>query len=73
MICPHCKMEGKKSTVMSLGARTTLVNYTPYWDEEGNYHNHDGNTTTHEYKCSEGHFWIETDTGSCWCGWKGAK
>ena len=68
--CPECQMQGELSTVMvGSGTRTLLASY-PYWDEEGRYHFHDYNTSRYHYSCSRGHQWAETETGSCWCGWK---
>lgn len=69
MICPKCKKEGKKSRVYPGMGTSTLLFCPPFYDEEGKYHNHDSNTTTTEYKCSNGHKWTERTSGSCWCGW----
>ncbi len=69
MICPECKKEGLKSTVYPGVGMTTAMYFSPFYDEEGNYHDHDANTTTTDYSCSNGHKWIEKTTGSCWCGW----
>ncbi len=52
------------------GTTTLLASY-PFWDEEGRYHLHDHNTSRRRYTCSRGHEWVEVETGSCWCGWKG--
>ncbi len=71
--CPGCKKQGLKSKVYPGLSSTTLAYYPPFYDEEGNYHNHDGNTTTTEYTCSNGHKWTEETTGSCWCGWPDKK
>lgn len=69
MKCPQCKKEGKKSKVYPGVGYTTCMYCPPFYDEEGKYHNHDGNVTTQEYSCSNGHKWTERTTGSCWCGW----
>jgi len=69
VICPTCREEGKKSYVYSVGATTTLMYCQPYYDEDGQYHHHDSNTTTYSYRCSNGHEWREKTSGSCWCGW----
>jgi hypothetical protein len=71
MFCPQCQEEGKKSRVLPgpTSVRTLLYSQ-PYYDEDGKYHDHDRNTTTRGYSCSNGHSWSETKTGSCWCGWK---
>ena len=69
VICLECKKQGLKSKVYPGGSTTTLMYCQPFYDEEGNYHHHDYNTTTTEYSCSKGHKWVEHRGGSCWCGW----
>lgn len=71
MICPECKEQGKKSRVYEGVSNTTLAWCGPFYDEEGQQHHHDSNTITSSYRCSEGHEWtVESQPGSCWCGWK---
>ena len=60
MICPQCKKLGKRSRVYCGVSIVTCIGYTPYYDEDGNYHQNDPNKTTTEYSCSHGHFWSET-------------
>ncbi len=69
MICPECSKEGQKSTVYPGGSLRTCMNFNPFYDQDGKYHLHDANTTTTNYRCSNGHAWIESRRGSCWCGW----
>ena len=69
MICETCKAEGKTSRVFDRGGSTTCAYYQPFYDENGKWHNHDGNITTTGYECSNGHRWTVESTGSCWCGW----
>ena len=69
MKCPECVKEGKKSTVAVGMSMTTCMYFEPFYDEEGKYHNHDGNRTSTEMRCSNGHSWVHGSTGSCWCGW----
>lgn len=70
MICPQCKELGLKSRVYaSPRMRTPFLYCELFYDEEGQSHTHDRNTTTTSYRCSQGHSWIESSTGSCWCGW----
>jgi hypothetical protein len=69
MICPECKKQQLKSTVIPMGSSSTLVCYIPFYDEEGKYHNHDANKVRSSYKCSNGHIWDEVSHGTCWCGW----
>ena len=73
MKCPECVKAGKKSQVFPLGGTRTLMNCAPYYDEDGEYHHHDANTTTNAYRCSKGHQWRESSMGSCWCGWPKKK
>ena len=70
MICPECQKEGKKSKVYHQGYSATSMGYTPYYDENGKYHNHDPNATEAGYKCSNGHLWSEKIKKKCWCGWE---
>ena len=69
MICPECKKQEKKSCVYPGMSSITAMYFPPFYDEEGHYHDHDANTTTTDYSCSNGHKWIEKTTGSCCCGW----
>lgn len=70
MICPECKEQGLKSKVYPGMSMTTAMFCQPFYDEEGNLHHHDFNTTTTEYSCSNGHHWTEKSSGECWCGWR---
>jgi len=66
MKCPKCIKLGMKSKIYGGGCgMTTLAYYAPWHDEEGVYHNHDNNTTTMEYTCSNNHSWTEKTTGQC--------
>lgn len=70
MICATCKADGKKSRVYIGWSRSTLMHFTPYYDENGAYHYHDRNTTTTDYSCSEGHQWSEGAKPKCAsCDW----
>lgn len=76
MICEICKDDGEKSKVFSRGGSSTLMGYTPYYDEEGILHNHNGNKRSHCFECSNGHYWCETSYGICMakgCEWTGGK
>lgn len=55
MICPKCKEEGRKSTITSCGCTSTLMGWSPYYDEEGNYHSHDPNGLREQAYCSNKH------------------
>lgn len=69
MICPECKKQELKSKVYTGPGLTTLMWCPPFYDEDGKFHNHDGNTTTTPMNCSNGHNWTHESIGSCWCGW----
>jgi len=46
-----------------------------FWDEDGRRHNHDPNTTTWSFRCSNGHEWSVTQPHNCpveGCEWKRA-
>lgn len=64
--CPNCK----KPTVRQLkGSSTTLLGYSPTYDENGNCLSVDPNTKKHSYLCCEcnNHFTI---SGNDFKGWK---
>ena len=69
MKCPQCVKERKKSKVYPGMGTSTLLFCPPFYDEGGKHHDHDRNTTTIEYACSRGHKWVESTSGTCWCGW----
>jgi hypothetical protein len=69
MICQECKTEGKKSRVYEGPSSTTCMYSPPFYDEDGKHHDHDPNTSTTSFSCSNGHKWSESSRGSCWCGW----
>lgn len=55
MICPHCKSENKKSFLYEGLCFTTAMGFQSFYDEDGNYHSHNGNRTSTAYNCSNGH------------------
>lgn len=65
MICPICKVMGLKSTLRDNGGMTTCVAYFPFYDEDGNYHSHDGNNISNEYFCSNKHRFLICTNQSC--------
>lgn len=65
MKCPVCKEKELKSNVYPGGCSITCVYFQPFYDEDGNYHVHDGNTRTQGFSCSLGHSWVEYSYGSC--------
>lgn len=61
--CEECLKENKTYSVQEPQyGTTTLMGISPaYWDEEGKYHeSYNPNTTTYEYRCSNGHSWLKS-------------
>ncbi len=74
MICPKCKSENRKSIVYVGMSESTAMYAPPFYDEQNVYHNHDPNTTTTHYTCSNGHEFRETKTHKCpGCDWPEEK
>lgn len=76
VICPECASEGEKSRSYFCGTLRTAMAGASYYDENGDYHDHDPNVSTTSYSCSRGHRWTTKTTPECWCGWpkeEGAK
>lgn len=70
MICVKCRELGQKSRVYHGTSFSTCAYYTPYYDEEGVYHSHDGNVHTTTYTCSNGHHITVSGIGKCpSCNW----
>jgi hypothetical protein len=67
MKCLECVKNNQTSRVSVGGSTTTLMGFTPFYDEDGRYHSHDPNTKTTYYSCSNGHSWTETSKSKCWC------
>jgi hypothetical protein len=65
MKCEECVEAGEKSRVTGGGGSRTLMGHSPYYDEDGIYHNHDPNTMTSSYSCSNGHRWVTKGKGRC--------
>ena len=65
MKCEECVEAGLKSRVTGGGGSRTLLGHSPYYDEDGIYHNHDPNTITRSYSCSNGHRWVTKGKGEC--------
>lgn len=65
MKCAQCIAEGKTSRIMPHGGSSTLMGFSPYYDEEGAYHSHDPNAITGSYSCSNGHEWSESSYRAC--------
>ncbi len=69
IICETCQEQGLKSTVQSSYSMSTCLGYHDFYDEDGNQHCHDPNTTTTDFTCSNGHKFTKKSKRSCWCGW----
>jgi hypothetical protein len=71
MKCPVCLEQNLESSLRIGNHTTTLMSFSPYYDEKGKYHDHDDNHRTTEYFCSNNHRFIHQPQPKCWCGWKG--
>ena len=61
-LCEECKSQNLKSKVFQGASTTTLGLSIHYWDEDGKEHTpQDVNTTTTQYRCSNGHTWGEAE------------
>lgn len=65
LLCPECVESGDRSRVASLGGARNLMGYTPFYDEDGQYHQHDPNVLTSGYKCSNGHVFTRKSHSPC--------
>ena len=66
MRCPVCVEQGQTSTVfVPTGGVVTLMLGQRYYDEQGRYHDHDPNSHTYSYSCSNEHRWVETIYDLC--------
>ena len=65
MKCPVCIEKGLKSSVYPGFGSCTAMYCAPYYDEDGKYHNHDMNTSTYSYSCSQGHKWTVSSNEKC--------
>jgi hypothetical protein len=60
MICAKCREEGKRSTLRLRKLGNTLMGYVgEFYDENGKFHIHDGNSFKVNFKCSAGHEWTD--------------
>ena len=65
IICPICQENNQTSKVTELTSSSTAMYSQPFYDEEGNYHNHNRNTTTTVFKCSNGHTFVRKGHAGC--------
>lgn len=67
MQCPQCE---ESTEIICLGDSSTLLAWSPSYDEEGEYHQHDPNVTTSSWQCNGcDHVWEQKKQTGCWCGW----
>jgi hypothetical protein len=59
--CPECEKTGQTSQVRGHGGISTMAYCNNYWDENGKYIINMCNTCTHDYSCSNGHHWSESE------------
>ena len=69
-MAPKCP-KGCKGIVYELGGSSTLMCYTPFYDENGKKHYHDDNETWTEWECDvcHHHWTTKSEPNKCWCGW----
>ena len=65
VLCPVCQEKGLTSNVYPGYGVSTAMYCQPYYDENGNYHNHDLNTHSFSYRCSLGHSWKVISGNKC--------
>lgn len=65
-VCRRCMADGKSSRVEGGGHSfvTAMVGHN-YYDENGHAHNHDPNTRTTQYACTNGHAWFVVTKPRC--------
>ena len=72
MKCSDCVEEGKRSKIYIGGSSSTLLGWLSHYDEDGNRHDHDPNSYSTDYRCSNGHTWTKTTRHICRCGFPGS-
>jgi hypothetical protein len=65
MKCKQCQEANLRSKVYIGGQTTTCIGFSYYYDEDGKLHDHDPNTITTSYSCSNGHNWVEETKSEC--------
>lgn len=65
MKCPTCIAEGRTSRVTPGFTSSTLMGWSPYYDEAGVYHSHDPNERRQSLSCSNGHRWTDVRVVPC--------
>ncbi len=63
--CPKCKDSGDRSEVYPGLQTSTLMGGTTWYDEDGEYHNHNPNRSAQAFRCSKGHDWYEYSYSNC--------
>lgn len=70
VICSECQKQGLTSYVYPGISTSTLMWCQPFYDKDGKYHDHDMNSSSTDYSCSNGHKWSSSSgPRECWCGW----
>lgn len=69
MKCPECEKQELRSKVFPGASTMTTLSNQPFYDEDGEYHDHDPNATIAYYSCSQGHHWAARQYHTCECGW----
>lgn len=68
MKCPTCVESGQRSTVHEGAVTTTLMGFSPFYDEDGAYHSHNPNRSSVSMECSNGHRWGRSWKAACPAG-----
>ena len=70
-ICPKCE---SKSLNIPPSYTETLMGWSQYTDDDGEYHSHNPNIMTADYSCRKcGCVFQVKSRHSCWCGWSGGE
>lgn len=62
-----CKNNGIGHKVIDVESTSTLMGWSPFYDNKGHYHKHDPNIHTAYYSCSNMHSWFIETKNKCWC------
>jgi hypothetical protein len=65
LLCKECQAQGHKSVVYEGHSYTTLAGFQVFYDQDGFRHEHDPNSTTTNYTCSNGHAWSTKTYSKC--------
>jgi len=64
--CEQCKNQSLKSNIVFDDRKGKPV-WREFYAEDGKFHAHNKTKQTRQYRCSNGHDWMEDETLKCWC------